>query len=868
MSEKDTDRCMQNLFMDVFHESYNTFTDNKLFRYKRGKGKETVLKPDGWYWLDQSTLLIIENKYSISDDDKAKEQVKLYASCAYHNSQELHYIICINGFGSDSSFAYKMYEFTRTEELHELSISTLEELNDIYTSKRNNNRDEKNKSINLQTFHDQIVSQTKIEDVANLSIITSFLILCSKFPDIKKIVDSTANTAKELLFEFLKSRFESFYGSFPIIQTQFYHPAFKTLNFIPLIRMVMDTHFVSLNDLYAQFCKYAQPNKNIVLTPPDIVELMKFCLSEYEYNTICDPFAGSSELLLYTSPTSHKIAIEITDYMHLMSKINFEINEIKNYELIKGDSSKINFSADVAFTNPPYTKNVSKRDAIEWIATLIGKVDVIIAIIPTTNLNNSACFNKWKKVLMDNGYFVRKIINCGKCFHKISVVASIVVMDNFEEKTPYKLFNCEMTKGVDVKQIPHVGRVLKPSGQAKIDAVKNDNGYELIENYDYNTAWAESPNMKKDVSEIKKINKIKKFKLDVDEQIKLYFIPGSNLDSQMFKPLFDALDLIKKNNSIYSCNDKVVKVKFSDLFEQIRCKTHTISNCSEVDKSIGYPLISASTKNNGIAAYIDKYDLDGQYLSITKGGDGGYALYQNGKFSITSSVVVFELKNELKTTTENNEKLYITLAKYITNQRDYDWALNKPSTDKILSTVIEIEENDPILQLIPEALIESPELIKFSIGDAFEIVKCKTRFVCHSNEVDKSAGYPIISASKVNNGINTYINEYDLDGRYLTVAVEGTRGYTTYQNGKFSITHHLKVIKLKDALLNTIDENYVDDFYKHISGVITENLMNKYDSFDKIITINKLLSEVLELNSSSKIFQFCPKLLKLNIGDK
>lgn len=850
-TEKDTDRCMSDAFIKAFNEPYNTKSDADLFTHN-----DTLLKPDGWYWLDDSTLLIIENKHDIKKDKQAREQARLYASTAYHNSPAVSYIICVNGFGCDSSFTYFMYEYTRTDELKRLPISTLQELHDIYTPKPKN-PSTKQKGCNLKAFHDQIVHQTQIEDVANLSIITSFLILCAKFPDIKAVLDSS--TVQELLFQALKRRFERFYGEFPIIQTQFHHPVFKTLNFTPLIKMILDTHFVSLNDLYAQFCKYAQPNKNIVLTPPDIIDLMKDCLSKYKYSTVCDPFAGTSELLLCASPESHKIAIEISDYMHLMSKINFEINDIKNYELIKGDSSKINFHADVAITNPPYTKNVSKKSAIEWLSTLIDKVDVIIAIIPTTNLNNSKDFNKWKKVLLDNGYYVRRIINCGKCFHKVGVLASIIVIDDIDEKTPYKLFDGEMKKTVDIKQIPHVGRVLKPSGQAKIDDIKNDIGFELIEDYDHETNWGESHEQKQRDEEMK-LTKTKddEFKESVFQQLEQYFSSGCGLNHRRFGRLFETLNMLKHDDPKYA-SDSTVKIVFGKLFEQIKFKPRTISQCNEVAPDEGYPLISASYKNNGICCYIDSFDFDGQYLSVAKGGsDGnGTAFYQHGKFSMTGATLLFQLKEEFQTTFENNESICLAFAEYLTEQKHYDYQ-NTAHPEDILQTIVEIPNKDPVLQIIPNSVYETEEMINLRIGDILEPVKGKKRIIYECNEVAPDKGYPLISASCKNNGISCYIDQFDYEGQYLSITKNGVgAGTAFYQNGKFSITSDVLLFKFIQEIENEL-------IYKRFVDILTSQLSVRFDYQNKP-KLDKILNFILSITSTDPVFQTCPELMDLAI---
>ena len=67
MTEKLTDRLMLNLFESIFGNVYKTGKNRKLFGLD---------EPDGWYYLNDKTLLIIENKRSLSDNEKAQKQTE------------------------------------------------------------------------------------------------------------------------------------------------------------------------------------------------------------------------------------------------------------------------------------------------------------------------------------------------------------------------------------------------------------------------------------------------------------------------------------------------------------------------------------------------------------------------------------------------------------------------------------------------------------------------------------------------------------------------------------------------------------------------------------------------------------------------
>ena len=65
MSEKNTDRYMQNIYEEVFNHEYHTEANNELF---------DSLIPDGWDIID-NILIIIENKRLIKDKNKGRDQL-------------------------------------------------------------------------------------------------------------------------------------------------------------------------------------------------------------------------------------------------------------------------------------------------------------------------------------------------------------------------------------------------------------------------------------------------------------------------------------------------------------------------------------------------------------------------------------------------------------------------------------------------------------------------------------------------------------------------------------------------------------------------------------------------------------------------
>lgn len=123
-----------------------------------------------------------------------------------------------------------------------------------------------------------------------------------------------------------------------------------------------------------------------------------------------------------------------------------------------------------------------------------------------------------------------------------------------------------------------------------------------------------------------------------------------------------------------------IKIKISDYFELVN-----VENTYEIKKSLDgiYPLISSTSKNNGVAKFIDSYSIDiPECITVARNGSAGSCFYQSGKFAITGDVVILKLK-EGKTL---DLKLFSVLVTYFLTKK-YDWSnklINKKLTEEII----------------------------------------------------------------------------------------------------------------------------------------------------------------------------------------
>ena len=498
------------------------------------------------------------------------------------------------------------------------------------------------------------------------------------------------------------------------------------------------------------------------------------------------------------------------------------------------DTSKTEFMADVCITNPPYTKAISGRHAIEWLTLLIDRVSVIIAIIPTTNISSAKQFIPYKKALLNAGFKPRKVINCGKCFKGIGVDASILVMDNDEETTPIQIFDMNFVNKIDIIRPPHKKMKFLEPAKRKIQNIMNGEGFEVITEYDENTDWTKVVNTNTfNVNDVRN-RYIQQYEEQLMSQVHAY------LTGQPTEPRFtEVLEAVKKNiqsdenacDIIFNETDNIERlfkpIRIGDMFEIIKGPIRQINNQNAVQT---FPIISASAKNKGITSTITDYDYDENCLSVACNGSCGYTFHQSGKFSRTSDVKLLRIKTD----TPFKDEIYDLFAKFMTPQLSQAYSFtNKLSEEKLLNETVQIP-----IKLV-ERLLKPTNMRTFKIGDMFEIVKGPKRDV----NASKPGEFPLISATTKNNGIVAHIDAYDYDTNCLTVANVGNgAGYVFHQSGKFSITGNMKIIKLK------LHYDHEDKLYELFAKCMTAQLSPKY-SYCNVLSNEKLLNETIQIPS-------------------
>ncbi len=815
--EKLTDFDTLTAYNAAFGHTYHTEGNADLFGSKY---------PDGWDWLNEHTLLIIENKSDVSKSKAAQQQLSAYCSTAMQHP-DVQTIVAVNGFGNKSNFVYHIYEFTAQGKLNKLKdVNDFNDLRQLYPDTTKNKRTD---VVTLQTMHNLLVKETGIDGAKELSIFCAFLILASNLPSMRKLLAQC--NQPQLLFNTIMDLFESFYGADPIVKRLLMTPKLKTVNMLNLLRMAATLKQTSLTTLFKQFCKYTKTkqDKNIELTPIHIIAVMKKILEQYDYTSVIDPFAGSSEFLLHVKPDAQKTAYEINEYMYLLSKINLEINRVKNCDLKCCDTSKTEFMADVCITNPPYTKALSGRHAIEWLTLLIDRVNVIIAIIPTTNISDAKQFTPYKKALLDAGYKPRKVINCGKCFKGVGVEASILVMDNYEDITPIHVFDMVFVNKIDyIKPPRNAMKILKPGLKKMVDVINDDNYTELT-NYNENTDWSKPEQTETETFNVRSML-IKNYETTLFERIHTYLTTGACESETLSTFIRNDIQTNQDQLSSYLFEDSAEPcetVRVGDMFEIIKGKSRNSKDVKEVNM---FPLIAASRQNNGVCGLLTEYDFDENCLSVACDGDSaGYVFHQSGKFSKSPCVKLLKLRE----CTSNANEIYDLFAKYLTPKlsSSYDY-MNKLSEEKLLNETVQIPTR------LVEMLLKPTNARTFKIGDMFDIVKGPIQTI---NDTQPGE-FPLISATTKNNGIVARINAYDYDENCLTFVYRGGPGTCFHQKGKFSKTTHIKVLKFKQHY------DHADELYELFAKCITAQISPKY-TFNMSLDEEKTLNETIQIPS-------------------
>ena len=672
MSEKNTDRYMQNIYEEVFNHEYHTET-NPMFN---------GLIPDGWDIIDD-LLIIIENKKLIKDKTKGRDQLFNY----YDNIKDNHYqTYLILGIGNNTkSFRYIIYDSNKQETKLSLSdIYNMTTINPVFNEQeiRNLNQYLYDNSINLSKSQKTLfIASVLICLKINENILNDFDDSCDSYLIADKMLEIINGYYSDSLFtnnfSFIKKS---------IHNKHLYH-IFNTIKF-DIKKYGKDI----LNQFYSDFCIWDRNNDGklgIVLTPDDIVNIMvneSFKCYYQLHNKddkdnirMIDFCTGTGSFLIKGSNyTKALYGCECGDERYSLAKCNFILNDL-DYSNLKYNScfneSYESNSFDISIINPPFSnkckdelnpnnttnwKSYTKEQRFIMYQLELLKIGGIgCCIVPRNNFNNNIkATNKFKYEFMKQA----NIIKYYKCNNKVfmpnaNVECVIIIYQKINKLSEPKISN------VEIIDYSNDGYKLKKNIRVKYSEPK-------LVTYHKNLQWEDDFNDINNDSDYPDIKKLMK----LEELESFYSSIKESLNSELI------MDLNDKFNKIDKLVIKEWKTfKIEELLESVIVKKKFKVDGSKEGK---YPLITRSSKNNGISKFINDYSIDFNCFTIAPSGSVGYCFYHNYPVAVDGLLKVFKPKTNI-----DPKLLALIITDKLANKYSYT---NGLTNDKILNEIINV----------------------------------------------------------------------------------------------------------------------------------------------------------------------------------
>ena len=673
MSEKNTDYYMQKEYELVFKHEYHTETNSELF---------DSLIPDGWDIIND-TLIIIENKRLIKDKTKGRDQLFNY----YDNIKDNHYqTYLILGLGCNKkSFRYVIYDSNKNE--------TTLTLDNIYDSLHIKPKiDEKEIRDLNQYLYDNSITLSKSQK----TLFIASVLLCLKIDD--KILDGYDESTNSFLIadrmiDIITTYYDDslFSNMFYFIKKSIhnkhlYHVFSVIKNDIKLYGKDI------LNQFYSDFCVWDRNNDGkmgIVLTPDDIVDLMVTKSFDYYYQfnkepnpKVIDFCTGTGSFLIKCSKFTNSLyGCECGDERYSLCKCNFILNDLDVKNLSYGSCFNINYQSDyfdISIINPPFNnkckdelnnnnktnwKSLSKEQRfIMYQVELLKENGIGCCIVPRSNFNNTIkSVNEFKEKLM-NYCQILEVINCNSKVYvpNANVECTILIFRKYDNKQ----LNNYQTKIIDY----------------------SDDGYKVKKNirlFDHKPVIREQFKVLKSTDDWNYYNEfniiqdnilnqmINEYNNDYNYSFNKYLINKNLHCKENNKMIFE--EFIKYSKVT---NWKVIRI--NEYFETVKVKSLKINECCDGI----YPLISSCSGNNGICKYINKYLIEGEFISVARNGSVGSSFYQNGQISITTDIILLKPLKDI-----NLHLVAMILNNYLPSRYSYS---NKLSNDKLMNEIINV----------------------------------------------------------------------------------------------------------------------------------------------------------------------------------
>ena len=687
MSEKNKDRYMQNVYEEVFNHEYHTEANNELFN---------SLIPDGWDIID-NILIIIENKRLIKHKEEGKTQLFNYYDNLSDDIKSKYVTYLILGLGNNKkSFKYVIYDSNKKE--------TNLTIQDVHNNLQIKPKFDEKEIRNLnQYIYDNSITLSKSQKTLfiasvliclkiNENILNDYDDSCDSFLIADKMIDIINNYYEDPLFtinfHFIKKSLHN---------KHLYHIFSVIKNDIKCYGKDI------LNQFYSEFCIWDRNNDSklgIVLTPDDIVDLMVTKSFDYYYQfngkiinpSLIDFCTGTGSFLIKGSKFTNSLyGCEIGDERYSLAKCNFILNNLNcsnlKYNSCFNEKYESNYF-DISIINPPFSnkcqdelnpnnktnwKSYTKEQRfIMYQVELLREGGIGCCIVPRNNFNNNIkANNEFKKNLM-NYCQILEVITCNnKVFvPNANVECTILIFRKYN--------NCEIDNLNNDKSNDYQTKIIDYS----------DDGFKIKKNiryYDHKPVIKEQlrilkpnddwnyQNLLNDITDKILIQMINEYNNNYNYALNKYII-NKNIQHDEYNNL--VFKTFIEFNKVYHW--KLFRI--GDLIELVNIKKRF--KVDESEKGI-YPLITRTSKDNGITKFINDYSIDFNCFTIAPSGSVGYCFYHEYFIGVDGIIKVFKLKE----VNINPHLIAMMITNNLINKYSYT---NGLTIDKILNETVNI----------------------------------------------------------------------------------------------------------------------------------------------------------------------------------
>ena len=687
MSEKNTDRYMQNVYEEVFNHEYHTEANNELFN---------SLIPDGWDIID-NLLIIVENKRLIKHKEEGKTHLFNYYDNLSDDIKSKYVTYLILGLGNNKkSFNYVIYDSNKKE--------TNLTIQDVHNNLQIKPKFDEKEIRNLnQYLYDNSITLSKSQKTLfiasvliclkiNENILNDYDDSCDSFLIADKMIDIINNYYEDSLFtinfHFIKKSLHN---------KHLYHIFSVIKNDIKCYGKDI------LNQFYSEFCIWDRNNDSklgIVLTPDDIVDLMVTKTFDYYYQfngkiinpSLIDFCTGTGSFLIKGSKFTNSLyGCEIGDERYSLAKCNFILNNLNcsnlKYNSCFNEKYESNYF-DVSIINPPFSnkcqdelnpnnntnwKSYTKEQRfIMYQVELLREGGIGCCIVPRNNFNNNIkANNEFKKKLM-NYCQILEVITCNnKVFvPNANVECTILIFRKYN--------NCEIDNLNNDKSNDYQTKIIDYS----------DDGFKIKKNiryYDHKPVIKEQlrilkpnddwnyQNLLNDITDKILIQMINEYNNNYNYALNKYII-NKNIQHDEYNNL--VFKTFIEFNKVYHW--KLFRI--GDLIELVNVKKRF--KVDESEKGF-YPLITRTSKDNGITKFINDYSIDFNCFTIAPSGSVGYCFYHEYFIGVDGIIKVFKLKD----ININPHLIAMIITNTLINKYSYT---NGLTIDKILNETVSI----------------------------------------------------------------------------------------------------------------------------------------------------------------------------------